>query len=179
MEWYWYCGGSSMIQLNYRELIRESEEELLTLERRQTQGILRLRVRFLRLLKSGECPTQAQAGERIALGPRQSQRLWQRYRQGGLKLLLAYPYQGHKPRLTPEQQQALQQELKKDQIHSLQQACAWLWDHQGVRFSPSGVHYLFKRLRVKKKTGRPVHHHRDSAGAEAFKKKPARPRGAL
>lgn len=160
-----------MIILSYSELIGESEEELLACERKQTKGIPRLRVRFIRLLKSGECRTQAQGGARLGLGLRQSQRLWQLYRQGGMKALLQYPYLGHKPRLNPEQEQALNQELQKDQVQSLQQACDLVEQQHGTRFSVSGMHYLFQRLRIKKKTGRPQHVHRDQEGAEAFKKK--------
>jgi hypothetical protein len=156
--------------VNYGELIKESEEQLLTLERKQTKGILRRRVRFLRLLKSGACTTQAQAGRRIAVNQRQSQKLWKKYQEQGVKGFLVYPFTGHAERISEAQKQALDQKLRKDEIQSLKQGCAFL-EQQGVHFSISGVHYIFKRLHIKKKTGRPTHHHRDHVGAEGFKKK--------
>ncbi|MBD0287642.1 MAG: hypothetical protein ICV79_19790, partial [Flavisolibacter sp.] len=57
---------------------KEGEQELLSLERRQNYSILRDRMRFLRLLKSGECPSQAKAGGQIGLGLRGSEKLWKK-----------------------------------------------------------------------------------------------------
>lgn len=167
-----------MRSLNYDEQIKESEEELLTLERKQTKGLLRLRVRFFRLLKSGECKSQAQAGRRIGIERRQSEKLWARYRKEGLQSLLVYPFTGHKERLSEAQKQDLDKKLREDEIQSLAQGQQYLEQQQKVHYSLSGVHYVFKRLGVKKKTGRPVHAYRDEAGAEAFKKKsaPAHPK---
>lgn len=168
-----------MRPLNYSECIKESEEELLALERKQTKGILRLRVRFFRLLKTGECLSQAQAGERIGVKRRQSEKLWARYGKEGLAALLVYPFKGHKERLSEAQKQALEEKLAQDEIQSLEQGQQYLQEHEHLHYSLSGVHYLFKRLKIKKKTGRPVHQGRDHKGAEAFKKKPARPHGSL
>ena len=168
-----------MRKVNYQEQIRESEEELLTLERKQTKGIVRRRVRFLRLLKTGECTTQAQAGCRIAVNGRQSQQLWKKYRDEGLKNFLSYPFQGHSERLNEQQKQALDKKLREDKLQSLKEGQQYLQQQEKLHFSLSGVHYLFKRLKVKKKTGRPVHQGRDEEGAEAFKKKAARPHRTL
>jgi transposase len=168
-----------MGKVNYSEQIRESEDELLALERKQTRRLLRHWVRFFRLLKSGECRSQAEAGERIHLKLRQSQALWARYRKQGLEALLVYPFKGHKERLTEAQKQGLLEKLQEDEVQTLEQGQQYLEEHAHQHFSLSGVYYLFKRLKVKKKTGRPVHVHRDSAGAEAFKKKPARPHRSL
>ena len=160
-----------MRSLNYPKLIKESEEQLLELERHQNKALLRDRVRFLRLLKNGECPSQAKAGKAIGIQHRQSQQLWYQYRSEGLKGFLTYPYQGRKEKLSEPQKQRLQQELDKDESQSLQQVCQQLEQQSGVHYSVSGMHYVLKRLKVKKKTGRPVHEHRDEKGAKRFKKK--------
>ena len=105
--------------LDYRKAIPESEEQLFELERHQSYALLRDRMRFLRLLKSGECCSQAKAGKSIGLKLRASEKLWKKYRVEGLDGLLTYPYQGTKGRLTEEQEQQLQQELYNDKTQSL------------------------------------------------------------
>src|ERR671916_2455057 len=102
--------------LDYQKAIKESEEQLWELERHQSYALLRDRMRFLRLLKSGVCPSQAKAGEYIGLKRRASEKLWGKYRTEGLEGLLTYPYQGTTGKLSEEQQQQLQDELCKDHI---------------------------------------------------------------
>ena len=80
--------------LDYRKAIQETEQRLFTLERSQTKALLRDRMRFLRLLKSGECTSQAQAGRLIGLKLRASEKLWRKYRERGIEGLLTYPYRG-------------------------------------------------------------------------------------
>jgi transposase len=157
--------------LDYHKVIKESEEQLLYLERHQSYALLGDRMRFLRLLKSGECSSQAKAGKYIGLSLRGSEKLWKKYRQQGLSGLLAYPYKGTKGKLSEAQKQQLQQELCLDQFQSLKQACHYVEQHFGVQYSTPGIHYLFERLKVKKKTGRPVHLHKDVKGEKVFKKK--------
>jgi transposase len=156
--------------LDYRKAIKESEEQLFALERKQTKALLRDRMRFLRLLKSGICSTQAQAGAQIGLSLRGSQKLWNKYRIQGLKGLLCYPYKGKKEKLSEEQKQQLEEQLCKDQSQSLEQVCQYVEKQSGVHYSLSGMHYVLQRLKVKKKTGRPVYYNKDVKGAQDFKK---------
>jgi transposase len=128
-------------------------------------------MRFLRLLKSGACPSQATAGEYIGLKRRASEKLWGKYRTEGLEGLLTYPYQGSTGKLSEEEQQQLQDELSKDHIQGLQQACEYVEKQFQVHYTPRGMAYVFERLQVKKKTGRPVHAHKDYKGEKRFKKK--------
>lgn len=156
--------------LDYGRAIKESKGRLFNLERRQTKALLRDRMRFLRLLKSGECPTQAQAGKAIGLGLRGAEKLWKKYCLEGLQGLLRYPYQGKKEKLSEEQKQQFQEELSKDNMQGLKQACRYVEEQNGVHYSVSAMHYVFKRLKVKKKTGRPVHYRKDTKGEKRFKK---------
>jgi transposase len=157
--------------LDYGKAIKESEQELLLLERRQGSSLLRDRMRFLRLLKSGECPSQAKAGRQIGLGLRGAEKLWKKYRQEGIEGLLSYPYQGTKGKLTDKQAQQLCRELQRDDTATLQQACGYVEEKFGVSYTVPGMYYVFRRLGVKKKTGRPTHHHKDQRGEQQFKKK--------
>jgi len=156
--------------LDYQKVIKESAEELLRLERHQSKALLRDRVRFLRLLKSGECGSQGQAGQRIGLKLRASERLWSSYHHEGLQALLTYPYQGTKGKLSPEQKQQLQEELSHDHYQTTQQVCDYVEQQFNLHYTPSGMLYVFKCLKVKKKTGRPQHEHKDHKGEQRFKK---------
>ena len=165
--------------LDYRKAIQETEQQLGELECHQSQALLRDRMRFLRLLKSGECPSQAKAGKYIGLKLRASEKLWEKYTQEGLRGLLTYPYKGSKGKLNEEQKQQLHKELYKDQIQSLQQVCDYVEKKFGVHYTPSGIRYVFQGLKVKKKTGRPVHHNKDGKGEKNFKKKISRSKAAV
>lgn len=158
-------------RISYSELIRESEEELVRLERNQTAALLRDRVRYIRLLKTGESLTQKSASEAIGLKIRQGQRNWQMYRSGGMDKLLCPPFRPGRPsKLSSEEEQALKSRLKEDDIQFLHEAVSHVKEKYGQDFSVVGMHYLFKRLQVKKKTGRPVNIRQDKIGLEEFKK---------
>src|SRR5690349_16785612 len=159
-----------MTKIGYRVAIKESAKELLARERTQSKAFIRDRIRFLRLLKTGSCSSQIQAGELIGLSPRSSQRLWQQYQQGGLNALLTYPYQGTNSRLNKEQTNQLISKLEEDEIQFLHEAKDYIEQHFGICYSISGVHQLFGRMKVKKKTGRPSSCRKDEKGARAFKK---------
>jgi transposase len=159
-----------MSKIDYLKAIRETVEELLQKEKEQSKAFVRDRIRFLRLLKSGRCSSQIQAGELIGLSARSSQRLWKQYREGGLKTLLNYPYRGTSCRLSEEQQEQLNCYLAEDQVQFLHEAKHYIEKQFGVRYSTSGLHKLFGRLKVKKKTGRPSNYRKEEKGASNFKK---------
>jgi transposase len=156
--------------IDYHKAIKETEKSLWQREREQSKAFLRDRIRFLRLLKSGQCSSQRQAGAFIGLSLRSSQRLWKQYCEAGLERMLTYPYQGLPCRLSKEQKRMLNNFLAEDQIQFLHEAKQYIQEHFGVPYSISGVHYLFEHLKVKKKTGRPSNYRRDEKGAKAFKK---------
>jgi transposase len=156
--------------IDYPKVIKETEKELLGREREQSKAFVRDRIRFLRLLKTGRCSSQGQAGELIGLCSRSSQRLWKQYREGGLNALLTYPYQGRSCQLSQEQQEQLNCYLAEDQVQFLHEAGQYIQDQFGVSYSTSGLHKLFGRMKVKKKTGRPSNYRKDEKGESAFKK---------
>jgi transposase len=157
--------------LDYPKAIKESAQQLFTLERAQTKALLRDHVRFIRLLKSGECTTQAQAGKAIGLGLRGAEKLWKKYTQEGIKGLLIYPYKGRKEKLPELQKQHLEAELARGQSQSLAQVCRYVEAQSGVHYTTPGIYYVLRRMKVKKKTGRPQYHDKDYRGEKQFKKK--------
>ena len=159
-----------MAKIDYSSVIKETAHALRQLEREQNKPFVRDRIRFLRLLKTGRCSSQIEAGELIGLRPRSSQRLWQQYRNEGLPALLTYPYQGTACQLSEEQTKRLKAYLTEDQVQFLHEAQAYIQQYFGVRYSTGGLHKLFERLKVKKKTGRPTNYRKDEKGAIRFKK---------
>lgn len=159
-----------MTKIDYPKIIKETAKKLRRLEKEQHKAFVRDRIRFLWLLKSGRCSSQIEAGDLIGLRSRSSQRLWQQYQKGGLKALLCYPYQGTTCRLTEEQREKLKAYLGEDQVQFLHEANAYIQQQFNVRYSTGGLHKLFERLKVKKKTGRPTNYRKDEKGAARFKK---------
>jgi transposase len=156
--------------INYKEVIRESVEELLSIEKKQTKARLRDRVRFIRLLKAGTATTQVEAGAIIGLKRRQSQLLWQHYTQDGLVSLVTTHYKGSWAKLDSVQQARLLQRLDSDAIFTQQQVIDWIKAEMGITYSQSGIALLLARLKVKLKTGRPVNVRKDEAAEMSFKK---------
>ncbi len=161
--------------MNYQETIAESRECLLKLERQTKDLKARDRVRFVRLLKTGEAATQKQAGALIGLQERQSQRLWKQYREAGLRAMRESRYTGGAAKLDQEQQARFVERLKQDDISTLEQARAFLQQECGVGYTIGGVSFLCRRLKVKLKTGRPQNVKQQAAELEDFKKKNIQP----
>lgn len=159
-----------MTKIDYPKVITETAKKLRRLEKKQHKAFVRDRIRFLWLLKSGRCSSQIKTGELIGLSARSSQRIWQQYQKGGLEALLCYPYQGTTCRLTAEQREKLKVYLAEDQVQFLHEAQAYIQQQFNVRYSTGGLHKLFERLKVKKKTGRPTSYSKDGKGATRFKK---------
>jgi transposase len=156
--------------MDYAKLIKETVEALLEVEQQQKQALLRDRVRFIRILKAGEVKSQRLAGEQIGLKERQSQRLWHTYRTKGIEGLLAYPYKGTFGKLSTTQVSRLRSYLKTDSVDTLKQAQTFLQKAFGVDYTLAGISLLFKRLKIKLKTGRPTNIRQDQAEKQAFKK---------
>lgn len=157
--------------MNYQETITENREHLLGLERQTKDLKARDRVRFVRLLKTGEAATQKQAGAFIGLQERQSQRLWKQYREAGLRVMCQSNYRGGAAKLDQERQQQFVERLRQDDIHSLEQARRFLRQECGVEYTIGGVSAVCRRLKVKLKTGRPQNVKQQTEELEDFKKK--------
>jgi transposase len=139
--------------LNYQDIIKESAESLLQTERQQIKAFLRDRIRFIRLLKSGECSSQKEAGKLIGISLRESQRVWKQYKEEGLNALLYYPYQGQPPRLNIRQMQHLKKAFTLNKFLYLHQVKDFIMQHYNVQYTVSGVYNILKRLKIKLKQG--------------------------
>ena len=72
---------SYLSYMNYAALITEDLVVLQSTEKQQSDARFRDYVRFLRLLKTGEAPTQLVAARQVNLSLRQAQRVWKQHRE--------------------------------------------------------------------------------------------------
>jgi transposase len=156
--------------MNYTEFIKESESDLLALEKREKNAMRRDRIRFIRMLKTGNFRSQSAAGVSIGLGERQSQRLWSSYVKGGISSLLSTYAERWWGKLSSVQISQLRSFLLSHQAQTLADIQAYLAGNLGVKYSISGVSDLCKRLKIKSKTGRPVNIRQKPGSVDEFKK---------
>lgn len=156
--------------MNYSALITEDLATLQVTEKQQTKAQFRDYVRFLRLLKSGQASTQLTAANQVNLSLRQAQRLWKHYRQQGLHALIQPRMSIYMGKLSTTQMSHLRGFLLDDQAQTLADIQTYLADRLGVKYTIGGVFDLCKRLKIKPKTGRPVHAHQAPGAVEDYKK---------
>jgi transposase len=156
--------------MNYAELISESEDELRQIEKRQKLVQFQKRIHFLRLLKSQLVVTQEKAGQAVGWQLRQSQKIWQLYRQGGVAAVLVKPKGWGFGKLSSHQIAQLQNYLAEFGGYSLLEIGHYLEQSFGVVYSTSGVSALCCRLKIKLKTARPSNAKKDAAKVETYKK---------
>lgn len=157
--------------MNYAEVISESEEALKGLLSKARQPLIRRRLRFLLLLKKNEGMSQAVAGKKLGLLRRGAEEMWALYKRQGIEKYTDYPFKGRPSKLKEAAKAWLLQKAAGEELTTLKDTARRLAEEQQTHYSLSAVHYVFKSLGIKKKTGRPSHIHKDEAKAEAFKKK--------
>ncbi len=161
-----------MPHIDYPNVITESHEQLHELEKRHRYTHLFQRVRMLRLLKSGECTNLGEAADALGYSRRQCQRWWGAYTAGGLDELLVsrVDERGRQEFVTEKAWEELEEVMKEGRVATYAQARDFLAE-RGVEYaSADSVGGLFRRRKVKLKTGRPRHEKADTEEQEAFKK---------
>lgn len=153
----------------YSELIKESEEELLSKQRSTSKVIVFQRLQMLRLLKSSRANTLVAAAPLVGVTERSLQRWWKQYRQQGMQSLLEVE-PTRQCRLNQQQQQALMEEAGKGDFSTINEIVDWVEQSFGIHYTQVGMWKLVRRLKIKKKTARPSHVLKDEKAAERFKK---------
>jgi transposase len=161
------------MSIDYQNLIRETEEDLLKLQKKHRSTHLSHRLRMLRLLKSGTSQSIKQAADMLGYSWRQCQRWITTYKKEGLSTLLidqTHKRGNHKERVTLEAWRTLEEAMQRGEIDTYERAREFLTEH-GVHYKDqSSIFRLFKRHKVKAKTGRYRHKKADPQEQEAFKK---------
>ena len=166
-----------MPNIDYPQVISESQQELEKLEKRHRYSHLFHRVRMLGLLKSEEYSTLGEAAKSLGYSRRQGQRWFAAYKEGGMEELLTsrVDERGRSELVSEEAFLELEEAMKRGEIATIAQAHEFLVE-RGIGYShPESVGGLLRRRKVKLKTGRPTHEKADEGEQEAFKK--SSPRG--
>jgi transposase len=155
---------------DYATAIRESAGALAARERQLRGRRTQVRVRMLRLLKSGAVPSLRACAPLLGYEQRQLGRWWQAYERGGLAALLVERRSpGKPPRMTAEAWAGLTAERRAGRLARLADARRYLRETGGIAYSTSGMAGYLRRRRVKLKTGRRRHARADAARQAGFK----------
>src|SRR5215467_5189870 len=160
------------MRIRYPKAIQESEEELTRLEQSLRGQKTADRVRMLRLLKSGAVKSLKECAPLVGYSAIQLTRWWERYRAEGLSAMLKQ----HKPvgkgsRLTPEAWAGLRHSMRAGHIATMQDARNYLEREWGISYkNGKSLWWLFKKHRVKWKTGRRRQKKANAEQQAAFKK---------
>jgi len=156
--------------MQYEQLISESVGELEAMEKKQRLVRNEKRVKFLKLLKSGEAATQKEAGEKVGWKLRQGQKIWEIYRRGGVAGVLAKTDNRGFGKLRAVEISQLNRYLKEFGAKSLAEIQKYLEESCGVSYTIGGVSDLCLRLKIKLKTARPSNYRKNEGAVEAYKK---------
>jgi transposase len=156
--------------MKYEELIAEELEELRALEKKQKLVQFEKRVRFLMALKSGAAKTQKAAGSQVGWQVRQSQKIWQRYRERGLAGVLEKSERRGFGKLSSVEISQLNEYLREFGAQSLAEIQSYLETTCGVSYTIGGVSDLCIRLQIKLKTARPSNYAKDERAVSRYKK---------
>jgi len=160
------------MRIKYPQAIQESEEELTNLEQRLRGQKPGDRVRMLRLLKSGPVNSLQECAPLVGYSVGQLTRWWECYRAQGLaELLKQHKPVGKHAKLTAEAWEGLMGAMRAGHIAPMEDARDYLEREWAIR-SKNGksLWWLFKKHRVKWKTGRRRHKKASAEQQAAFKK---------
>lgn len=157
--------------LSYNKQIKETIKTLKDLEKVQKELLYRDRVRYIRVLKTGEAKTQKEASALIGVSERQGQRNWSLYQKKGLKGLLAVLNKGGgQSKLGVKELEELKKDVLEKDVQFLHEAVTHVKEKYDKEYTVAGMHFVFKRLGIKKKTGRPSNIRQNKEELKAFKK---------
>ena len=160
------------MRIKYPKVIQESEEELTSLEQRLRGQKTADRVRVLRLLKSGTVKSLKDCAPLVGYSVSQLTRWWERYRAEGLAgVLKRQQPTGKASKLSAEAWAGLQAQMRAGHIATMQDARDYLEREWDISYkNGKSLWWLFKKHRVKWKTGRRRHQKANAEQQVAFKK---------
>jgi len=149
----------------------DTEAALRAAYRAERDPALRQRLQAWWLLRSGERAV-SEVVRVIGVDYRTVQRWGAWYRRGGLPAIWSHRLggPGKAPWLTPEQQEALAQDVATGRFRNAVAIGAWVNQTYGVSYTEGGMDSLLERLRCAPKVPRPLHTNANLADQEAWKK---------
>ena len=155
--------------VDYQTEISETEIELRTLEKRQSNAKLLLRTQLLRLLKSGEFLQLKRAVAVLGITEKYGYDLWRKYKTEGLAGYLQLNYRANRTKLNEEQQVKLIEQASEG-FDSQAAAQEFIENQFGVSYTQQGISLLFQRLKIKAKVVRPFNIKADEKEQSSYKK---------
>jgi transposase len=139
-----------MAQNDYSQEIKESVGTLIVLEQQLAGKRTAVRVRMLRLLKSGEVKSLYAAAPLLGYRYRQLQYWWAWYREGGLEALLVLkPRPGKPSRKTHAAYTGLLEQMEAGDIVTLKDAQDYLCREWGITYrSLNGIWVQLRKHRA-------------------------------
>ena len=164
------------MRINYPKTIGESEADLTELEQHLRGQKAADRVRMLRLLKSGTVKSLKDCAPLLGYSLIQVTRWWERYRTEGLaELVKQQKPVGQPGKVTAQAWEGLLAAMRKGDMATMEDARDYLEHEWGIRYkNGKSLWWLFKKHRVKWKTGRRRHKKANAEQQAAFKK-PSQP----
>lgn len=160
-----------MRKLDFPSLIREDIEALKKREKLETVARLRLRIQFLRLLKTQQADSIKTAAQTVGITPKCGYEWWNLYQEKKLNEYLRLNYKPRRARLSDEQQENLVKRASAENGFASQlEAIKYLADEFEVSYTQAGVCLLFQRLKIKAKVPRPENIGADKEAQTEYKK---------
>ena len=156
--------------MSYEKLISESVSQLEVLRKKQRLVRNEKRIQFLKFLKSGEAGTQLEAGNNVGWKLRQTQKIWQLYRQEGVAGVLAKTDNRGFGKLSAVEISRLNKHLSEFGAKSLAEMRHYIKDSFGVSYTIGGLSDLCLRLKIKLKTADASNYRQNQAEVETYKK---------
>jgi transposase len=155
--------------IDYEKEIKQTEAGLLTLEKKQSNAKLLLRIQLLRLLKSREFSQIKQVARLLGITSKHGYDLWKKYKAMGLDGYLQLNYQANRAKLDTRQKAELI-ERAKDGFDSQTEAREFIEREFLVSYTQQGISLLFKRIKIKAKEVRPFNIKADESEQIEYKK---------
>lgn len=160
-----------MRKLDFPALITETTTQLQSAEKQQTVARLRLRVQFLRLLKTCEDASIKTVAKTVGISPKRGYEWWDLYRNKQLGGYLRLHYKPRRSRLDAEQQaQLVKRAGTENGFASQQEVRQYLKDEFKVGYTQAGICLLLGRLKIKAKQPRPANEKADRNEQAGYKK---------
>ena len=157
-----------MRKVDYKNLIKESEEELEEYYKKASSEKEKLRCELLLWLKSGKVESAQKAASLKGLNKYYGNQLWSKYKKEGITGFVKLKYKGQVSPLQGKQE--LEDHLKTGGFSSIKAAQAWILSTYGIAYTENGLGNYFRAKKIKLKTGRPYHPKQKEADREDYKK---------
>lgn len=155
--------------IDYQTEISETETGLRTLEKRQSNAKLLLRIQLLRLLKSGEFLQLKKAVGILGITEKYGYDLWKKYKTEGPGSYLQLNYKANRAKLNTQQKAKLVKRAGEG-FDSQSEAQEFIENEFGVSYTQQGISLLFQRLKIKSKVPRPFNIKADKQEQSSYKK---------